>query len=113
MRKRETIDWIGGPSSPADEHGPAHSVVSLGAIDPTVVMGTLEELLTGRPFLEKILKAPGRKPVAIRDEGERLVIPSVRGWIRRWPPRRTIDCARSPSLGPGRTSSEAGGTRWS
>jgi hypothetical protein len=50
-------------------------VVSIGAIDPTVMMGALEELLTGRPFLEQILKDPGRKPVAIGDEGERLVIP--------------------------------------
>jgi hypothetical protein len=37
-------------------------VVSIGAIDPTVMMGALEELLTGRPFLEQILRIPAGSP---------------------------------------------------
>jgi hypothetical protein len=71
----ETIDWIGGPSSPPEKGREAHRVIVLNGVDPTVMMGSLEELLTGRSLFEEILKDPARKPVAVRDDGDRLVIP--------------------------------------
>lgn len=71
----ETIDWVGGPSQPPEGGSHPHRVISLTGIDPTVMMGSLEELLTGRSLIDEIIKDPTRKPVAVREGGERLVIP--------------------------------------
>lgn len=68
-----TIDWAGGPSRPEGDNA-AYEVVSLNGIEPVVVLGQLEAVLTGRPVMD-ILRDPGHKQVAIRDGGERLVIP--------------------------------------
>jgi hypothetical protein len=43
-------------------------------MEPTMWMGKPEKVLTSRPF-EDILKDPTGKMVALRDSGERLVIP--------------------------------------
>jgi hypothetical protein len=68
-----TVDWEGGPSRPTDgQHG--YEVIALGGIEPVVLMGQLEGLLTGRSVME-VLDDPGHSPVAQRDGGERLVIP--------------------------------------
>lgn len=50
-------------------------------IDPVVTCGTLKELLTGRPF-EQVLQDPRRtQPLAIREGGERLVVPLTEGLV--------------------------------
>jgi hypothetical protein len=68
-----TIDWDGGPSRPNDgKHG--YEVIALGSIEPVVLMGQLEALLTNRSVME-ILGDPGHDPVADRHSGERLVMP--------------------------------------
>ena len=68
--------WFGRTSSPppAQDMGPAFDTVSAGGIDPVVMMGTLEELLTGRPYDEVINDPRGGHIVAIRDEGQLLVV---------------------------------------
>jgi hypothetical protein len=69
----ETIDWVGGPSRPPTG-GVGYPVIGLQGLEPVVMLGALEELLTARAFTD-ILRDPGHEPVAIRDGGERLVIP--------------------------------------
>lgn len=75
----ETIDWIGGPANPLRPSGLARSqiaarpTVSIPRIEPTVWMGKLEEVLTGRSF-DDILQDPTGQVVASRDGGERQVI---------------------------------------
>ena len=70
-------DRSGGPGAP--EEGVAGEVgsfdtVSAWGVDPGVMMGTLEELLTGRPY-EEIRNDPrSGHALAIRDEGERVVV---------------------------------------
>lgn len=54
--------------------GPAFDTVSAGGIDPVVMMGTLEELLTGRPYDEVTNDPRSGHIVAIRDEGQLLVV---------------------------------------
>jgi hypothetical protein len=68
------VDRIGGPSSRAHPAAPAafHTVRAPG-VDPVVLMGSLEELLTGRTF-EEILDDPTSGPVAARGGGERAVV---------------------------------------
>lgn len=68
-----TINWDGGPSRPAVGQ-PGYEVVALGGIEPVVLMGQLEALLTHRS-LDEVRTDPGHRPVAIRDDGARLVIP--------------------------------------
>jgi hypothetical protein len=74
-----TIDWIGGPGEPSKPRGflkraeeTAYPRVSLPGVEPVVMMGSLDGLLTGRSF-EDVLADPTGHEVAIRDGGERLV----------------------------------------
>ena len=67
----QTIDWIGGPEVPVDG-SEAYPVVSLPGIEPLVMLGTVETLLTGRTF-DDVLADPSGHEVAARDGGERLV----------------------------------------
>jgi hypothetical protein len=69
-----TIDWPGGPAQPPPGSGAFQAVVQLAGIEPVVILGRLEGQLTGRAFTD-ILQDSGHGPVAIRDGGERLVIP--------------------------------------
>jgi len=68
------VDRIGGPGSSAHPAGPsAFSTVRAPGVDPVVLMGNLERLLTGRSF-EEILDDPTSGPVAARDGGARAVL---------------------------------------
>lgn len=76
------IDRVGGPGSQAVPVPPATDVsfalvvydtVSVKGIDPVVQLGTLEELLTGRPYDEIANDPRSGHIVAARDGGERLV----------------------------------------
>lgn len=86
-----TIDWMGGPSKPpaadskarrslfgrransAEPVAPAaYRTVQDAGVDPVVQAGTLEEILTGRPF-EEILDSHEAASIAERDGGQRLV----------------------------------------
>ena len=68
------VDRIGGPGSSAHAAAPAaFSTVRAPGVDPVVLMGTLEQLLTGRSF-EEILDDPTSGPVVARDGGARAVI---------------------------------------
>lgn len=87
-----TIDSVGGPGKPPSAESPRRGLfarkvkgaeavqpqgfrtVSDTGIDPVVQAGTLEALLTGRTFDEVFDAAPSVPPVAIRDEGERVVL---------------------------------------
>src|SRR6476619_201932 len=77
-----TLDWTGGPSSPPPAKGllrrgrsaASHRTVSLPGMEPTMWMGRLEEVLTGQPFNET-LADPSGKVIAIREGGERLIVP--------------------------------------
>ncbi|NIK56933.1 hypothetical protein [Kribbella shirazensis] len=65
------IDRVGGPgTADPDASAQAFDTVSVKGIDPVVQMGTLEALLTGRPY---DASAVGQ-PLAIRDGGERVVL---------------------------------------
>ena len=68
--------WFGRTSSPppVQDMGPAFDTVSAGGIDPVVMMGTLEELLTGRHYDEVTNDPRSGHIVAIRDEGQLLVV---------------------------------------
>jgi hypothetical protein len=77
-----TIDWDGGPSRPdVAKRGPLRRskgpeplpTVDLGGVEPTVQMGTLDEILTGTPF-EEVLADATAAIIAERDGGERLVV---------------------------------------
>lgn len=77
-----TIDWDGGPSRPDAAkrgllrrgHGPEPlPTVDFGGVEPTVQMGTLDEILTGTPF-EEVLADTTSAIIAERDSGERLVV---------------------------------------
>lgn len=68
------VDRIGGPGSSAHPAAPpAFSTVRAPGVDPVVLMGNLERLLTGRS-LEEILDDPTSGPVVARDGGARAVI---------------------------------------
>jgi hypothetical protein len=64
------IDRDGGPR----QGDPAFPTVDAKGIVPMVMMGTLEALLTGRTYDEVTAAHPVAEPVAVRDEGERLVV---------------------------------------
>ncbi len=77
-----TIDWLGGPSRPDAEmrrllrrgRGPEPlPTVDFGGVEPTVQMGTLDEILTGTPF-DEVLADTSAGIIAERDGGERLVV---------------------------------------
>ncbi len=65
-----TINWPA--ARPSHLATPWITSVSMNGVDPVVMMGTLDELLTGRTFSEVLADTSGYE-VAIRDEGERLV----------------------------------------
>ena len=54
--------------------GPAYPTVADTGIDPVVQCGTLEELLTGRPYEDIEVDPRWGQALAIRDEGEQLVL---------------------------------------
>lgn len=66
------------PQAPA---GPAYPTVADTGIDPVVQCGTLEELLTGRPYEDVESDARWGQALAIRDEGERLVLTLTDGLV--------------------------------
>jgi hypothetical protein len=68
------VDRIGGPGSSAHPAAPAaFSTVRAPGVDPVVLMGNLERLLTGRS-LEEILDDPSSGPITARDGGQRAVL---------------------------------------
>jgi hypothetical protein len=68
------VDRIGGPGSSAHPAAPsAFPTVRAPGVDPVVLTGRLEALLTGRSF-EEILDDPTSGPVAARRGGERAVV---------------------------------------
>ena len=93
------VDRVGGPGAPVGESATAtrrrgwfsrkamlplvepemhptsgFDTVSANGIDPVVMMGTLEGLLTGRPYQEITGDPRSGHAVAVRDEGERVVV---------------------------------------
>jgi hypothetical protein len=76
----ETVDWLGGPAAGAKSRGlfgrarAGYPVVHGGEIDPVVMLGTLEELLTGLTFAEQLSDKSSGKTLAVRNEGERVVV---------------------------------------
>jgi hypothetical protein len=69
---RETMLRLMRPRVRISEHG-LH-VLSVKSIDPVVQLGSLEELLTGASADVVIARPRSGMPVAVRDEGERLVV---------------------------------------
>lgn len=76
----KTIDWPSGPSAGSDRwqdkllgRRGSYSVIS-EKIEPVVVLGSLEELLTGRAFEEQLDDPESRPVIALRNEGERVVL---------------------------------------
>jgi hypothetical protein len=67
-----TIDRLGGPA--ADEPGGAFDTVAVKGIDPVVQLGTLEELLTGRPYDAVVADPRSGHALAVHDGGERVVL---------------------------------------
>src|SRR3989454_11477578 len=78
------LDWTGGPAHPPggkrsllrrSQPAPAaYEVVSLPGVEPTVTVGQLDALLTGRSITD-VIHDTDRKPIASADGGERMVIP--------------------------------------
>jgi hypothetical protein len=70
------IDRLGGPGAATAPPAPAQTfdTVSVKGIDPAVQMGTLEELLTARPYDDIVEQPRSGHTLAIRDGGERLVL---------------------------------------
>lgn len=66
------INWPSGPSRPPEGAG-LPPTFSAKNVEPFVALGKLEELLGGRNFEQQL--AESAQPVAIRGEGERLVVP--------------------------------------
>src|SRR5882724_10544288 len=71
----DTISWIGGPGAgdPAEQRL-GYEIVDGKGIDPVVMLGAFEQLLTGRSLDERRADIPS-EPLAIRDEGEGWVLP--------------------------------------
>jgi hypothetical protein len=79
-----TIVWTGGPANPPDANGglvghssqpAAYRTVHAPGIEPVVMMGTLESLLSGRSPYESIEDSPGGsvQTIAVSDGGERVI----------------------------------------
>jgi hypothetical protein len=66
-----TLDWVGGPSQPPDG-ATAFPTVPMPGIEPLVMMGTLDGILTGRSF-DDVLADPSGHEVASADGGERII----------------------------------------
>lgn len=62
------------PALGADPDLVVHDTLSVKGIDPVVQLGTLEELLTGRPYDEVVDDPRSGHNLAMRDGGERLVV---------------------------------------
>lgn len=62
------------PRLTVDESLPVYDTLSAKGIDPLVQLGTLEELLTGRPYDEVIEDPRSGNDLASADGGERLVL---------------------------------------
>jgi hypothetical protein len=69
-----TINRTGGPGAPSDDTPPLPQVDTMPTIgiDPIVMLGQLEALLTDTEFAEVLSR--GRKPLAIVNNGERIVV---------------------------------------
>lgn len=61
------------PDTPAGLTPAAFDTVQDTGIDPVVQLGTLEELLTGRPYDEVVADPRSGHQIALRDNGERAV----------------------------------------
>lgn len=75
----KTIDWPGGPESGGPtrlfrRREPGHPSVDGYGIEPVVELGQLEELLTGKSFDAQLADPASRPLVAVRNQGEGLVI---------------------------------------
>jgi hypothetical protein len=74
-----TIEWAGGPSRPPSNglfrksELEAHPTLALEGVEPVEMMGTLEQLLTGRLSEEMLSDDPGLD-VAAKENGERFVL---------------------------------------
>lgn len=66
------IDWESGPGSPPENIAPL-PYVDAESVDPAVLIGRLEALLTDRT-LEEVAERPSRQPIAIKDGGMQLVL---------------------------------------
>lgn len=65
------IDMEAGPAFAADS---ALEALEFTGVDPAVQMGTLEALLTGVPY-DQVIRAPRQgDAVAVRNEGEEVVV---------------------------------------
>jgi hypothetical protein len=62
------------PALGADPDLVVHDTLSVKGVDPVVQLGTLEELLTGRPYDEVVDDRRSGHNLAMRDGGERLVV---------------------------------------
>jgi hypothetical protein len=74
------IDWQGGPALGVPKQGlfgkpiAGMPTVEDTGIEPTVTLGMLQELLTGKTFDEQLADPTSRPILANRDGGERLVL---------------------------------------
>lgn len=74
------IDWPGGPAAGVPKRGffgratGGLPTVEGRGVEPVVVLGMLQQLLTGKSFDDQLADPQSPRMVAMRDEGERLVI---------------------------------------
>jgi hypothetical protein len=70
------INRLGGPSMPSGDTPPlpAFDTLQTKGIDPVIMLGELEELLTGQAYAEIAEGPRAGKALAIEDGGERLVV---------------------------------------
>lgn len=74
------IDWPSGPASGVPKKGlfgkPVPGLVTMQdtGVEPTVTLGMLEEMLTGKTFDEQLADKGSRPVVATREGGERMVV---------------------------------------
>jgi len=74
----QTIDWTGGPSRPPTAAGETAApgrlaTVEMPGVEPVVMLRSLEAILTDIPLVD--LPKRSTAPVAMRDAGERLILP--------------------------------------
>jgi hypothetical protein len=71
-----TIGRIGGPGAPSEDTPPlpAFDTFQAKGIDPVVMLGKLEALLTGRDYEEIVHGPRAHKALAIENDGEQLVL---------------------------------------
>lgn len=79
-----TIDWPGGPAKPPSNglfRKPEHAslpAIELDAVEPVSMMGTIEQLLTGR-LSDDLLGDGCELDVAAKENGERFVLRMASG----------------------------------